>query len=110
MYRGYSLPTSRDRQAKPVFSETASVGQDHHGRAGAVRGRRQVTESRARGQRLRLCLGQIRSNSVTGPAKVYSAGEGLLRTARQYPQISENASDTEPASCSPSSWPTMGRS
>ena len=43
--------------------------------------------------------GQIRSeNSVTGPAKVYSAGEGFFEPPGSTHTISENASNTEPAS------------
>ncbi|MBC8027433.1 MAG: cupin domain-containing protein [Steroidobacteraceae bacterium] len=43
--------------------------------------------------------GKIRSeNSVTGPAKVYSAGEGFFEPSGSVHRVSENASDTEPAS------------
>jgi quercetin dioxygenase-like cupin family protein len=43
--------------------------------------------------------GRIRSeNSVTGPARVYSAGEGFFEPPGSEHKISENASDTEPAS------------
>jgi len=43
--------------------------------------------------------GQIRSeNSVTGPARVYSAGEGFFEPPGSVHTVSENASDTEPAS------------
>lgn len=43
--------------------------------------------------------GKIRSeNSVTGPAKIYSAGEGFFEPPGSTHVISENASDTEPAS------------
>jgi quercetin dioxygenase-like cupin family protein len=43
--------------------------------------------------------GKIRSeNSVTGPAKVYSAGEGFFEPPGSIHTVSENASDTEPAS------------
>jgi quercetin dioxygenase-like cupin family protein len=43
--------------------------------------------------------GKIRSqNSVTGPAKVYSAGEGFFEPEGSTHLISENASATEPAS------------
>ena len=42
--------------------------------------------------------GKIRSeNSVTGPARVYSAGEGFFEPPGSVHTISENASDTEPA-------------
>jgi quercetin dioxygenase-like cupin family protein len=42
--------------------------------------------------------GQVRSeNSVTGPAKVYAAGEGFFEPPGSTHTISENASDTEPA-------------
>src|SRR5688500_6437293 len=41
--------------------------------------------------------GQIRSeNSVTGPAKVYSAGEGFFEPPGSVHTISENASNSEP--------------
>jgi quercetin dioxygenase-like cupin family protein len=43
--------------------------------------------------------GRIRSeNSVTGPVRVYSAGEGFFEPPGSVHTISENASDTEPAS------------
>jgi quercetin dioxygenase-like cupin family protein len=43
--------------------------------------------------------GQVRSeNSVTGPARVYSAGEGFFEPPGSVHTISENASDSEPAS------------
>jgi quercetin dioxygenase-like cupin family protein len=42
--------------------------------------------------------GQVRSeNSVTGPARVYSAGEGFFEPPGSTHTISENASDSEPA-------------
>ena len=43
--------------------------------------------------------GKVRSeNSVTGPARVYSAGEGFFEPPGSTHTVSENASDTEPAS------------
>ena len=43
--------------------------------------------------------GEIRSeNSMTGPAKVYKAGEGFFEPAGSEHLVSENASTTEPAS------------
>ena len=43
--------------------------------------------------------GQIRSqNSVTGPVRVYSAGEGFFEPPDSVHLVSENASDSEPAS------------
>jgi len=43
--------------------------------------------------------GKVRSeNSATGPAKVYSAGEGFFEPPGSTHTISENASATEPAS------------
>ena len=43
--------------------------------------------------------GKIRSeNSATGPARVYTAGEGFFEPPGSQHTISENASDTEPAS------------
>ena len=42
--------------------------------------------------------GKVRSeNSATGPARVYSAGEGFFEPPGSVHTISENASDTEPA-------------
>ena len=42
--------------------------------------------------------GQIRSeNSATGPARVYSAGEGFFEPPGSEHKVSENASDTESA-------------
>lgn len=43
--------------------------------------------------------GSVRSaNSVTGPARVYTAGEGFFEPPGSVHTVSENASDTEPAS------------
>jgi quercetin dioxygenase-like cupin family protein len=43
--------------------------------------------------------GQIRSeNSATGPAKVYKAGETFFEPPGSEHLVSENASETEPAS------------
>lgn len=43
--------------------------------------------------------GKIRSeNSVTGPSRVYAAGEGFFEPPGSVHTISENASDTEAAS------------
>jgi quercetin dioxygenase-like cupin family protein len=43
--------------------------------------------------------GKIRSeNSATGPAKVYAAGEGFWEPPGSVHRVSENASDSEPAS------------
>lgn len=43
--------------------------------------------------------GKIRSeNSVTGPARVYATGEGFFEPPGSIHKVSENASDTEPAS------------
>lgn len=42
--------------------------------------------------------GKVRSeNSVTGPVRVYAAGEGFFEPPGSVHTISENASDTEPA-------------
>jgi len=42
--------------------------------------------------------GKVRSeNSVTGPVRVYSAGEGFFEPPGSVHTISENASDAEPA-------------
>jgi quercetin dioxygenase-like cupin family protein len=42
--------------------------------------------------------GKIRSeNSVTGPVRVYAAGEGFFEPPGSVHTVSENASDTEPA-------------
>lgn len=46
-----------------------------------------------------VLTGKIRSeNSVTGPARVYPAGEGFFEPPGSVHRVSENASDTEPAS------------
>jgi quercetin dioxygenase-like cupin family protein len=46
-----------------------------------------------------VLAGKIRSeNSATGPAKVYSAGEGFWEPPGSEHRVSENPSDTEPAS------------
>ncbi len=42
--------------------------------------------------------GRVRSeNSVTGPVKVYSAGQGFFEPPGSVHTVSENASDSEPA-------------
>jgi quercetin dioxygenase-like cupin family protein len=42
--------------------------------------------------------GKVRSeNSATGPARVYSAGEGFFEPPGSVHTVSENASDSEPA-------------
>jgi quercetin dioxygenase-like cupin family protein len=42
--------------------------------------------------------GKVRSeNSATGPSRVYSAGEGFFEPPGSVHTVSENASDTEPA-------------
>lgn len=46
-----------------------------------------------------VLTGKVRSeNSVTGPVRDYSAGEGFFEPPGSTHTISENASDTEPAS------------
>jgi quercetin dioxygenase-like cupin family protein len=46
-----------------------------------------------------VLAGSIRSeNSATGPAKVYKAGESFFEPPGSEHLVSENASDTEPAS------------
>jgi quercetin dioxygenase-like cupin family protein len=43
--------------------------------------------------------GRVRSeNSDTGPARVYAAGEGFFEPPGSTHKVSQNASDTEPAS------------
>jgi len=46
-----------------------------------------------------VLTGKVRSeNSGTGPARVYSAGEGFFEPPGSTHKVSQNASDTEPAS------------
>jgi quercetin dioxygenase-like cupin family protein len=45
-----------------------------------------------------VLAGKVRSqNSVTGPVRVYSAGEGFFEPPGSVHEISENASDSQPA-------------
>lgn len=45
-----------------------------------------------------VLTGKVRSeNSATGPARVYSSGEGFFEPPGSVHTVSENASDTEPA-------------
>jgi len=92
----------RPVQAKPVFSEKLPnvpgktiTGVLVHYAPGAS----SPSHAHAGSVYAYVLSGKIRSeNSVTGPAKVYSAGEGFFEPPGSTHTISENASDTEPAS------------
>jgi len=89
-------------QAKPVFSEklpnvpgktltgvlvkyAAGAKSPSHAHAGSVYAY--------------VLSGKIRSEvSTLGPAKVYAAGEGFFESPGSVHRVSENASDSEPAS------------
>ena len=92
----------RPVQAKPVFSEKLPNVPGKTLTGVLVRyapGAKSPSHAHAGSVYAYVLSGQIRSeNSVTGPAKVYSAGEGFFEPPGSTHTISENASDTEPAS------------
>ena len=104
----------RPVQAKPVFSEKLPnvPGKTITGvLVQYAPGAKSPSHAHAGSVYAYVLSGQIRSeNSVTGPAKVYSAGEGFFEPPGSTHTISENASSTERRACSPSSWPTTGHS
>jgi len=89
-------------QAKPVFSEKLPnvPGKTLTGvHVQYAPGGKSASHAHAGSVYAYVLSGKIRSeNSVTGPVRVYSAGEGFFEPPGSTHTISENASDTEPAS------------
>ena len=89
-------------QAKPVFSEKLPNVPGKTLTGVLVKyapGAKSASHAHAGSVYAYVLSGKIRSeNSVTGPVWVYSAGEGLFEPPGSTHSISENASDSEPAS------------
>jgi quercetin dioxygenase-like cupin family protein len=100
--RLFAAEEVRPVQAKPVFSEKLPNVPGKTLTGVLVKyapGGKSPSHAHAGSVYAYVLSGQIRSeNSVTGPAKVYSAGEGFFEPPGSTHTISENASDTEPAS------------
>jgi len=95
-------PPAKPVQARPVFSEKLPnvPGKTITGvLVQYAPGAKSPSHAHAGSVYAYVLTGKIRSeNSATGPAKVYSAGEGFFEPPGSTHTISENASDTEPAS------------
>ena len=102
MPRLFAADEPRPVQAKPVFSEKLPNVPGKTITGVLVKyapGAKSPSHAHAGSVYAYVLSGQIRSeNSVTGPAKVYSAGEGFFEPPGSTHTISENASDTESAS------------
>jgi len=89
-------------QAKPVFSEKLPNVPGKTITGVLVRyapGAKSPSHAHAGSVYAYVLSGKVRSeNSATGPAKVYEAGEGFFEPPGSTHTVSENASDTEPAS------------
>jgi quercetin dioxygenase-like cupin family protein len=89
-------------QARPVFSEKLPnvPGKTLTGvLVQYAPGARSSSHAHAGSVYACVLSGNVRSeNSATGPAKVYSAGEGFFEPPGSMHTVSENASDSEPAS------------
>lgn len=89
-------------QAKPVFSEKLPNVPGKTLTGVLVKyapGAKSASHAHAGSVYAYVLSGKIRSeNSVTGPVRVYSAGEGFFEPPGSTHSISENASDSEPAS------------
>lgn len=89
-------------QAKPVFSEKLPnvPGKTLTGvLVQYAPGAKSASHAHAGSVYAYVLSGKVRSeNSVTGPVRVYSAGEGFFEPPGSTHMVSENASDSEPAS------------
>ena len=89
-------------QAKPVFSEKLPNVPGKTLTGVLVKyapGAKSASHAHAGSVYAYVLSGKIRSeNSGTGPVRVYSAGEGFFEPPGSTHSISENASDSEPAS------------
>jgi quercetin dioxygenase-like cupin family protein len=102
MPRLFAADEVKPVQAKPVFSEKLPnvPGKTLTGvLVKYLPGGKSPSHAHAGSVYAYVLSGKIRSeNSVTGPARVYSAGEGFFEPPGSTHTISENASDSEPAS------------
>jgi len=102
MPRLFAADEAKPVQAKPVFSEKLPNVPGKTLTGVLVKyapGGKSASHAHAGSVFAYVLSGKIRSeNSVTGPARVYSAGEGFFEPPGSTHSISENASDTEPAS------------
>ena len=99
--RLFAAEETRPVQAKPVFSEKLPNVPGKTLTGVLVKyapGGKSPSHAHAGSVYAYVLSGQIRSeNSVTGPARVYTAGEGFFEPPGSTHTISENASDSEPA-------------
>lgn len=99
--RLFAADEVRPVQAKPVFSEKLPNVPGKALTGVLVQyapGAKSPSHAHAGSVYAYVLSGKVRSeNSVTGPVKVYSAGEGFFEPPGSVHTISENASDTEPA-------------
>ncbi len=102
MPRLFAADEAKPVQAKPVFSEKLPNVPGKTLTGVLVKyapGGKSASHAHAGSVYAYVLSGKIRSeNSVTGPVRVYSAGEGFFEPPGSTHSISENASDTEPAS------------
>jgi quercetin dioxygenase-like cupin family protein len=102
MPRLFAADEVKQVQAKPVFSEKLPnvPGKTLTGvLVQYAPGGKSASHAHAGSVYAYVLSGKIRSeNSVTGPVRVYSAGEGFFEPPGSTHSISENASDSEPAS------------
>lgn len=102
MPRLFAADEVKPVQAKPVFSEKLPnvPGKTLTGVfVQYAPGGKSASHAHAGSVYAYVLSGKIRSeNSVTGPVRVYSAGEGFFEPPGSIHTVSENASDTEPAS------------
>jgi quercetin dioxygenase-like cupin family protein len=102
MPRLFAGDEAKPVQAKPVFSEKLPNVPGKTLTGVLVKyapGGKSASHAHAGSVYAYVLSGKIRSeNSVTGPVRVYSAGEGFFEPPGSTHSISENASDTEPAS------------
>ena len=99
--RLFAADEAKPVQARPVFSEKLPNVPGKTLTGVLVKyapGGKSASHAHAGSVYAYVLSGQIRSeNSVTGPARVYSAGEGFFEPPGSTHTISENASDSEPA-------------
>lgn len=102
MPRLFAADEAKPVQAKPVFSEKLPNVPGKTLTGVLVKyapGGKSASHAHAGSVHAYVLSGKIRSeNSVTGPVRVYSAGEGFFEPPGSTHSISENASDSEPAS------------
>jgi quercetin dioxygenase-like cupin family protein len=100
--RLFAADEAKPVQAKPVFSEKLPNVPGKTLTGVLVKyapGGKSPSHAHAGSVYAYVLSGKIRSeNSVTGPVRVYSAGEGFFEPPGSTHTVSENASDTEPAS------------